>query len=334
MTTPFPVPVVLFLFKRKDTLLRTIDILREIQAKKVILVGDAARNEEEKPLVDEVRQSVVDAIDWDCEVEKRFAETNQGVFAQIGLGAKDILAKEGRAIFLEDDNLPEKSFFGYCEYLLDKYESDPRILWICGTNYLGEYKPEDGASYVFTRHLLPCGWASWGEKFNKYYDTTLEFLDHKEERKTLRSAYVSRALWKQQLCDAGEERLKIVAGKRPISWDYHMVMSVVHNGLYGIAPCVNQIRNTGMDDMATHGGTSNKNTMAWRFCGMPSHPLEFPLVDPKDVHIDETFERKISKIRLKPFWSTRFFRFKLWIRRKIFHLEDDTPFSNAFRRKK
>jgi hypothetical protein len=35
-------------------------------------------------------------------------------------------------------------------------------------NYLGKYEAEDGASYVFTRHMLPFGWASWADKFNRF----------------------------------------------------------------------------------------------------------------------------------------------------------------------
>ena len=334
MSNPFSIPIVLFLFKRADALLQTIDVLRRIKASKIILVGDAGRDETEQQIVQKVRDVVVKAIDWDCVVEKRFAQTNQGVFQQIGLGAKDILEQEGQAIFLEDDNLPEETFFPYCEYLLNKYKQDPRVLWICGTNYLGQYQAPDHSSYLFTRQLLPCGWASWGDKFSKYYDTDLSFLDDKAKRRALRDKYVSGALYRQQLRDAGEERRKMKQGKPPISWDYHMIMSVVRNGLYGIAPCVNQIRNTGMDEMATHGGTNKRNIMAARLCGMPSYPLSFPLIDPAKEEIDLTFEKRISRIRIKPFWQTHWLLLKLWIRRRILHLEDGAPFSTMFKKKR
>ena len=33
-----------------------------------------------------------------------------------------------------------------------------------GTNYLKHYAPADGSSYVFTKNMMPCGWASWSKK--------------------------------------------------------------------------------------------------------------------------------------------------------------------------
>ena len=230
----FNIPVVLFIFKRSETTIKTIQILKKINARKIILVGDYGRNNEENKIVEKVRKEVLSAIDWDCDVEKRFAAKNEGVFNQIGLGACDILKKEGKAIFLEDDNLPEESFFPYCEYLLDKYENNEKVLWICGTNYLGKYSPKDGSSYMFTKQLLPCGWASWGKKFNKYYDKELSFLDKKAEIKKLRNQYVSCRLFRQQITDAKNERIRHKNNERFISWDYHMIMSVVKNNLYGI----------------------------------------------------------------------------------------------------
>jgi hypothetical protein len=329
----FNIPVILFIFKRSETTIKTIQILKKINARKIILVGDYGRNNEENKIVEKVRKEVLSAIDWDCDVEKRFATKNEGVFNQIGLGACDILKKEGKAIFLEDDNLPEESFFPYCEYLLDKYENEEKILWICGTNYLGQYTPKNGASYMFTKQLLPCGWASWGKKFNKYYDKTLEFLDDKKEIKKLRNQYVNCRLYKQQVYDAKNERMRFLEGRQFASWDYHMIMSVVKNNLYGIAPSCNLIKNTGVDTFATHGGVSKKNVMAQRFCGMDSFEISLPLKDPKELKIDSKFEKKISSIRVKPFLKTINSKIKNLIKKNIFHLNENESFKQKFLKK-
>lgn len=328
MEKEFNITVVLFIFKRADTVLKTIKILKSINAKKIIIVGDCGRDFNEKKIVNDVRKKVVDAIDWDCTVEKKFANTNQGVFKQIGLGACEILKNEGKAIFLEDDNLPEVSFFYYCEYLLGKYENNENILWICGTNYLGEYEPKDGSSYVFTRQLLPCGWASWNNKFNKFYDKNLTFLDSKKEIKRLKSLYISKRLYRQQIHDSKEERYRITHGMQFASWDYHMIMSVLRNGMYGIAPVKNQIRNTGIDVFATHGGNTSRNKMAAKLCGMDSFELKFPLKDPNEISIDKKFEKLISKKRYKPLFKTTIYNFKMFIRRNFFHLKDNQKFWN------
>ena len=157
----FTVPVVLLLFKRRDAALRIIDRLRAAEVSKLYILADQGRNKAEREKVWETRTAVEQAIDWDCEVIKDYAEENRGVYGNIALGAKWVFAREKWAIFLEDDNLPELTFFPYCEELLKRYEVDQRVLWICGTNYLGRYQPDNKVSYMFTKHMLPCGWASW-----------------------------------------------------------------------------------------------------------------------------------------------------------------------------
>lgn len=104
-------PIALFLFKRKDTVLRIIDQIRRVQPDRIYLLSDQGRSLEEKCRVQETRDAVEAAIDWPCEVIKLYAEANRGVYENIGLGAKRVFESEERAIFLEDDNYPEITFF-------------------------------------------------------------------------------------------------------------------------------------------------------------------------------------------------------------------------------
>ena len=116
----FEIPVVLFLFKRKDTIVRIIDRLRQVNVKKLYLMSDEGRTEEEKTKVRETRNIAEGAINWNCNVIKNYAESNRGVYGNIALGAKWVFEREKCAIFLEDDNLPELTFFPYCEGLLTR----------------------------------------------------------------------------------------------------------------------------------------------------------------------------------------------------------------------
>ena len=84
------------------------------------------------------------------------------------------------------------------------------------------------------------------------------------------------------------------------SWDYHMEVSLKANGLYGISPSINQIRNIGADSLSTHGGTNIKSTMTKRFCSMNSEKLEFPLKHPKTVLMDNIYNHKVYKILVYP----------------------------------
>lgn len=296
----FDIPVVLFIFKRKDTVLQIIDRIKKVEPTKVYILSDAGRNSEEQILVEECRSSIEAAIDWNCTVIKNYAEVNRGVHAQIGMGARWVFEREEKAIFLEDDNLPEVTFFDYCKQCLEKYRDDKKVFWICGTNYLVKCKVPNNASVFASKHLMPCGWASWADKFNEFYDYDLKLADKPNWRKILKSKYKDKRLYVQQLRSINDELKRKQKGERYRSWDYHTVLSIRMNDLYGIIPCNNQIKNIGVDEFSTHGGNSFDLVMTQRFCGIESYPMPQNLNLPISDSLSFAFERKIGNIILFP----------------------------------
>ena len=295
----FEIPVVVFFFTRDDLILQVIDRISKVKPQKIYLFSDGGRNPEEHKKVLDCRKKVEKALNRECEVIKNYAEKNRGVYESIGKGAQWVFEHEEKAIFLEDDNLPELSFFRYCKELLELYENDDRILWICGTNYLESFEPSDGSSYMFTKHLLPCGWASWSNKFLRYYDGELNGLEEPGIEEKIKYSYENKALFKQQIYNFNGTYYKL-RNNKDVSWDYQMCFSLRANSVYGISPKKNQIKNIGVDERSTHGGTSLKKVMTRRFCGMGSKELEFPLKHPKFVIVDNEYESRISNIILQP----------------------------------
>lgn len=328
MNTRFDIPVVLFIFKRSDTVLRILEVLSKVKPSKIYLLSDEGRNEREKEIVFATRKIVENNIDWECEVIKNYAIENRGVYENIGEGAKWIFEREKKAIFLEDDNLPEITFFRYCEELLEKYEQSSKVLWICGTNYLGEY--ESKYSYMFTQHLLPCGWASWSEKFLKYYDGALDKYNKSEYMDKFKKSYSNKVLLKQRIESLDSEIHQKEIGKKFVSWDYQMLFSIRSNEMYGISPKYNQIRNIGVDEYSIHGGTSLNMIQTRRFCEIETHELEFPLIHPENITIDKDYEKKIEKIVLLPL-SLRIKGNLVSILKKIFRIDKYESLSGTIR---
>ncbi len=296
----FNIPVVLFMFKRVEKTVQIINQIARVKPRKIYLIADGPRNEDEIETVNNCRQAVEKHVNWDCEVIKNYAEKNRGVYQNIAGGAKWVFEREGMAIFLEDDNFPELSFFRYCEELLYKYQFDTRILWICGTNYMQKFLPRDGSDYVFTKLMLPCGWASWADKFNQFYDGDMRLYSDNRLKHLIKESYYSNALYDQNIRNWNNEYVRISQGEQPISWDYQMAFSIRANSLFGIAPKYNLIRNIGVDTDSIHGGTSMQIEMVSRFCEVPTYELEFPLKHPSVVFVDSEFERKTEKIILAP----------------------------------
>lgn len=97
MKNQFNIPVVLFIFKRSDTVLRIINVLSKIQPQKIYLLSDEGRNEDEKKIVADTRTNVENSINWECEIIKNYALENRGVYKNIGEGAKWVFEREKKS---------------------------------------------------------------------------------------------------------------------------------------------------------------------------------------------------------------------------------------------
>lgn len=326
----FDIAVALFIFKRGDKAAMIVDQISKIKPKRLFLIGDGARNEKEIQEVEKCRRIVESHITWDCKVIKYYASENRGVYENIAGGAKWVLEREPCAIFLEDDNYPAISFFQYCKELLEKYKNDTRVLWICGTNYLKEYQPIDGSDYVFTQLMLPCGWASWSHKFGRFYDGDLSLYREKCLVDKIRYYYRNKVLFNQNVKSWDMENRRILAGLKPISWDFQMAFSLRIHNLLGIAPKYNLIKNIGDDLFATHGTSSMKNVMTKRFCHVETRELSFPLKHPKCLLIDPCFEDATEKLivyplkmRLKAIVASKL--------KKLLHISPDTSITASIK---
>ena len=332
VSTPFEIPVAIFIFKRIEKTLEIIERIARVKPSKIYIISDNGRNKEEIDLVRELREKVEKKINWDCTIIKKYAPTNIGVYENIANGAKWVLNKEESAIFLEDDNLPELTFFKFCQEMLERYKNDTRILWICGTNYLKKYDPQDGSSYVFTKHMLPCGWASWSHKFNKFYDGNLELWQDEYLNKRVRFENLDKILQRQDIANWDKELRLIKKGLKPNSWDYQMSFTMRVHGLYAIVPKYNQITNIGVDLDSIHGGTSFDNVMTKRFCGIETTKLEFPLKHPKAVLSDLNFEKRTAKIITLPGNERNKIKLATFLK-KTFKTDIDKSFINEMKNK-
>lgn len=331
-TINFEIPIALFIFKRPEKSVEIVHKISKYKPKKIYLLSDYGRNHDEIELVNLCRKKVEEAIDWSCEVIKIYATYNKGVYENIGLGAKWVLSIEKWAIFLEDDNLPSDDFLPFCDEMLRRYEGDQRVIWICGTNYLSVYNPKSKDSYVFTQHLLPCGWASWSNKFLQMYDYELNLFSFADYRYKFKKSYKSKALFKQQFQSISREYDRKIENLKYKSWDFHMIWSIRAQGLLGIAPVVNLIQNIGVDEHSEHGGTSYNNVMTKRFCSMNNFRLSFPLKHPKSVAIDSKYERLVGRIILYPL-KQRFLSSLITIIKKLIGFDNEVSLTNEIKKR-
>jgi len=107
------------------------------------------------PLV-EATQKIVANIDWPCDVRRNYSEKNLGVKRRMYTGIDWVFEQFEQAILLEDDCLPDPTFFPYCTQLLEKYRNDDRIIMISGDNMLPRQR-WNSDSYYFHRNAPHLG---------------------------------------------------------------------------------------------------------------------------------------------------------------------------------
>ena len=120
------IPVVLFVYKRIDTLRVTLDSLRKNNVGLLIVYSDAAKTEADVPAVESVRK-MVSEIDW-CNRECHFAESNKGLGQSIKEGLAEVFSRFEAAIICEDDLEFVEGTIDYMSRALEHYADDSRVM--------------------------------------------------------------------------------------------------------------------------------------------------------------------------------------------------------------
>ena len=134
------VPVTLIIFNRPETTRKVFEQVKKICPKKIFIISDEGRNEKEKEIVREARR-IVEDIDWECEIHKNYAKQNMGCGYRVSSGLDWVFDHTEFSIILEDDCVPNTSFFRFCSEMLEKYRDDERIMYISGNNFHKQVPP-------------------------------------------------------------------------------------------------------------------------------------------------------------------------------------------------
>jgi hypothetical protein len=294
----FNTPVCLIFFNRPDLIVQVIGQLKKINAQKIYLFSDGAREhiKDEKDLIKNTRNAVENAIDWDCEIIKWYSDTNIGVFENIAGKALKVFEIENMAIFLEDDNFPDLTFFRYCEDSLKEFENNDDILWICGNNFNKNILDND-YSVIFSQVLHPCGWASWSTKFKNYYDSDLSNWNDKTKKKLIKKIPFAENQSRNYIAFESEKK-SFESKKKFDSWDFHMLLSMLYYEKLAVLPKTNLIKNIGVDERATHGATL-MNLEVIKYVPQQIIPIKFPIKFPLIVKHNIKFDKELY-FYLKP----------------------------------
>ncbi|MGD1871911.1 MAG: glycosyltransferase family 2 protein [Mastigocoleus sp.] len=274
-------PVAFIIFKRPDTTEKVFEVIRQVKPPKLLVIADGARADIPGELEKcKATRAIVDRVDWECEVLKNYSDINLGCRLRPATGINWVFEQVEQAIFLEDDCVPDPSFFQYCEKLLEKYKEDPRIMTICGTNVQGEWK-SDIQSYHFSYYGKGWGWASWRRAW-RHYDVDMKIWSHPEIKNAIQSVVSD----KKQYSSLEKIFNKTYSGEIITAWDYQWLFCRLHQSGMAIIPSRNLVENIGNGADATH-----TNDVA----SIPIFPMSFPLTEPSHVTVDRDFDNLVYK---------------------------------------
>ena len=142
----FDTPILFLVFNRPDTTAQVFQRIRELHPAKLFIAADGPREgkEGEKETCEDVRRLILDGIDWVCDVKTLFRFHNLGCGNAVSSAITWFFDNVEEGIILEDDTLPDPSFFPFCKTLLEKYRNDEKVKIISGNNFqLPDYQMGD-----------------------------------------------------------------------------------------------------------------------------------------------------------------------------------------------
>jgi hypothetical protein len=272
MSSRFETPILFIVFNRPDTTRRVFEEIRRIKPKQLFVAADGPRENRpgEKEKCEEVRKFIMDNVDWDCEVKTLFREKNLGCGKAVSPAITWYFQNVEQGIVLEDDCLPNPSFFSYCQELLDRYKDNKRVMHIAGAQFVPDF--ENGASYYFAKLMHCWGWAGWADRW-QYYDFDLKSFTEEKIKYFSPDKNVQK-YWLNIL-----RRLK---RKEIDTWDYQWTFKIVEmNGLC-VNPTKNLVSNIGFGEDSTH--TPDKNNP---LANMPTFEIK-RMIHPDKIELDST----------------------------------------------
>ncbi len=272
---PLSTPVLFIIFNNSNTTRRVFEEIRKVKPSKLFVFSDGPRksrpDDEEKCIE---TQKIATSVDWDCELKTLFLDENYGSRTGVAKGIDWFFNNIEEGIILEHDCLPSRSFFYFCQEMLEHYRDDTRIMHICGGNYQNGIQ-RGNASYYFSKYNQIWGWATWKRAWN-YYDVDMK--NYKEFNKyfSIKSLFRSKQehkFWTKNFADTITRKINTV-------WDFQWLYTVLTQNGLSITPNKNLVSNIGFGPEAVHMSFVDKKTANLEIFEMDeiTHP-EFVLAD-------------------------------------------------------
>ncbi len=242
-------PVLLLVFNRPEHTQKVFQQIRKVQPEYLFISADGPRanhaSDAEKCLQ---TRAIVQQIDWKCSVNTLFRDENLGCKKAVQTGIDWFFQHVEAGIILEDDCMPDESFFHFCTLMLREYAGDQEVMHISGSNPCPERCTQMESAYLFSRFPFIWGWATWRRAWSQYSSVFQDLEETWNDPDSAFTTLIADSTARRYLYD---KFLRTRDGEID-TWDYAWFYTILQRRGFCITPLKNMVQNIGFDRLATH----------------------------------------------------------------------------------
>lgn len=232
-------PVLFIPYDRPDIARISFNAIIDAKPNKLYVFCDGVNNTRNNNQAIEENKKLINLVDWPCEVFTKFLNENLGAGKAVAEAINWVFDNEEYAIIIEEDCVATKSFFYFCEILLEKYQHDTRICMISGNNYTPKYNYTEN-SYFFSKYGHIWGWATWKRVWRKYDFYMKDWTNFKEGN------YISDVFHNKKVQKYHVKNFDIIYSKKEKhTWDLQWYYCRIKDNGLSIVPKDNLVMNIG-----------------------------------------------------------------------------------------
>ncbi len=273
-------PILYCCYNRLDLIKKSLPILKNIECKKIYISIDGPKNNAEDININNEIKQYIKELKFFSQVSILERDENLGCKIAVSNAINWFFENEEFGIILEEDLLPSQNFFLFCDYALEKYKYEEKIMMISGTNYLGENISSN--KYFFSEHFLIWGWATWKRAW-KYYDVEMKKWHDESVKQDLKDRYNKKEF------DFLQKRFDSFFGSYSDTWDIQWYFNCIYKRGLTIIPESNLVSNIGVE------GTHSKKYYKTLFLKYGNIQMD-RLVSPSKIERNYHFDMKMHKI--------------------------------------
>ena len=118
MEKSFNTPILFLIFNRYDLTQKVFNLIKEIKPEHLYVAADGPRKGNKEDIINcKKTRDIIHQVDWQCDVKVLYRDKNLGCGWGVASSINWFFEQVEEGIILEDDCLPDLSFFYFCQEL-------------------------------------------------------------------------------------------------------------------------------------------------------------------------------------------------------------------------